>query len=375
VESFGPIAKSGVSLRKRLAYTAIIWLLTLAVAEIGLRIFWAPAPTTIGKGLKGLGLFIPDAELGWMMRPNFRGIDPRHGGSSLETNSQGFRDVEHSPNPTNQPRVVVLGDSFAFGDGVNVQDRFPDLLAQRFGLEVINLAVPRYDTRRELGLLRRFGLPYSPQLVLLAFCLNDVTFRDHDPVNPPVQTPPTPPGWLASLKAALMGRAQIYELLREVANSRLWLARSLAAVGLKAPPPGYQALDHSLRMALLDHPPQLQRDWDETRALLSEIQAICEQRGIRFVIAAIPARQTIEQDAFHASLASASYEPKEFDLAKPYRLLEEFCAKAGVACVNAYPAFVGKQDLYLPNDSHFNPKGHRLFAEAIAPALETALGK
>lgn len=362
-----------LSLPKRVAYTVVIWLMALCVAEIGLRLFWTPAPDTVGQGLRTLNLFVPDAELGWLMQANFRGMDARHGGSAVETNSLGFRDVEHDLQPGARPRVVALGDSFVFGDGVRAEDRFTDLLARRLGVEMINFGVSRYDTHRELMVLRRFGLAYKPQAVLLAFCQNDATYHDHDPFLPPV-VPPPPRDWLGSLKSGMLGRVQLYALLREVVNSRRWLARPLVALGLKQPPPGYEALNDSLRLSLVNYPPELQQDWSRTLAALAEIKAICDEHGIRLVIAAVPALQAIESDAFEAALVGVGYEPQDFDLAKPYRLLEEFCAEQGIPYVNGYPEFQGKRGLYLPQDLHFTPQGHRLFADAIAPTLEKVLG-
>ncbi len=95
-------------------------------------------------------------------------------------NNLGFRDVDHAlAKPGGVLRIVVLGDSIAAGWGVErTEEMFPStlerLLAER-GLraEVINLGVVGYNTRQEVEMLKLHGLAYRPDLVLVAYCLND----------------------------------------------------------------------------------------------------------------------------------------------------------------------------------------------------------
>jgi lysophospholipase L1-like esterase len=95
-------------------------------------------------------------------------------------NSLGFRDVEHAlARPEGVFRIVVLGDSIAGGWGVErAEETFPFVLERLLGeqghrAEVINLAVSGYNTRQEVEMLRLRGLAYHPDLVLVAYCLND----------------------------------------------------------------------------------------------------------------------------------------------------------------------------------------------------------
>ncbi len=97
-----------------------------------------------------------------------------------EANSRGFRDGEHAlVKPQGVFRIVLLGDSIAEGWGVErTEDIFPFVLGRYLGdqgrrAEVINLAVSGYNTRQEVEMLRLRGLAYHPDLVLVAYCLND----------------------------------------------------------------------------------------------------------------------------------------------------------------------------------------------------------
>ncbi|MDP6935273.1 MAG: GDSL-type esterase/lipase family protein, partial [Myxococcota bacterium] len=106
----------------------------------------------------------------------------------FQTNSQGFRDTEHTlfKSPGTY-RVVVLGDSFTVGDGVLAEQAWPQVLQSRLrqrmgqpaargavsGVEVINTAVMSYGTMDEVVALQRWGLQYRPDAVVVGLYLND----------------------------------------------------------------------------------------------------------------------------------------------------------------------------------------------------------
>jgi lysophospholipase L1-like esterase len=74
-----------------------------------------------------------------------------------------------------KPRVLVLGDSYAFGFGVNDEETFPHRLEELLGgrADVLNFGVPAYDLAQEVELLRNKGLAYAPDVVVLALHPND----------------------------------------------------------------------------------------------------------------------------------------------------------------------------------------------------------
>ena len=98
-------------------------------------------------------------------------------------NSLGFRDREHDRKKTpGVRRVLVLGDSIADGFGdIRREDAFPALLETLLTqsgrpTEVINLGVSGYNTLQEVELYKTLGARYDPDLVILAYCLNDRQF-------------------------------------------------------------------------------------------------------------------------------------------------------------------------------------------------------
>ena len=97
------------------------------------------------------------------------------------SNALGYRDRDHAVGkPRGVYRILVLGDSIAAGLGILDYGRtFPGMLEgllRRRGVEaeVLNFAVTGYNTMQEVATLEERGLRYRPDLVLLAYDLNDV---------------------------------------------------------------------------------------------------------------------------------------------------------------------------------------------------------
>jgi lysophospholipase L1-like esterase len=108
--------------------------------------------------------------------------DPGHEGRA---NALGFRDHDHAvARAAGVRRVIVLGDSIAWGYRVVDDEAVFPLVLERLlasagvAAEVLNFGVPGYKTQQEVETLADKGLVYDPDLVILAYCLNDEANAD-----------------------------------------------------------------------------------------------------------------------------------------------------------------------------------------------------
>ena len=88
-----------------------------------------------------------------------------------------------------------------WGVGLDVEETIPKLLEARLNarsktrrFEVINAAIPGYNTLQEMRLLKKRGLKYKPDMVLLIFNLTMLTTpqRDRDTNRAKRSTAPDP---------------------------------------------------------------------------------------------------------------------------------------------------------------------------------------
>ena len=119
--------------------------------------------------------WVYDDLLGWAHMPNQRAqFNHRDFSVEVSINSHGFRDGEYSIERTAKKRMLVLGDSFGWGFGVEQQERFSEIVEKAHNdWEVINASVSGYGTDQEYLSLKRQGLKFKPDAVMLLFYGND----------------------------------------------------------------------------------------------------------------------------------------------------------------------------------------------------------
>lgn len=129
---------------------------------------------------------IYDSSKGWISKPNLRDMKV-FDDKVLNTNSKGFRGKNEYPYSKNQDkvRILVLGDSYTFGDEVSDNETYSYYLQEMIpNAEVINLGVHGYGHDQMLILLKDEGIKYEPDIIILGFVLGDMSrnllnFRDY----------------------------------------------------------------------------------------------------------------------------------------------------------------------------------------------------
>lgn len=98
-----------------------------------------------------------------------------------ERNRLGFREREFAvPKPAGLCRIMVLGDSFTWGKGVWVEERYTNLTENLLNaaypdrrFEVLSFGFPGAPTTRERDALRDYKDETDPDLIVVGFVIND----------------------------------------------------------------------------------------------------------------------------------------------------------------------------------------------------------
>lgn len=153
---------------------AVSFAVSAVAAEALLRTF-CPCPLT-GSPCAALpmGLFQHDGLLGWSGVPNQRGkFEGADFSVHVTHDANGFRNLV-SPYAPGKRNILIIGDSFAWGWGVEDNEVFANrMMESDRNLNVYNLGIPGYGTDQEYLTLCRFlkecGNPSYDDVVLLLF--------------------------------------------------------------------------------------------------------------------------------------------------------------------------------------------------------------
>ncbi len=163
-----PKPKTRMATVRRIFFIGLYVLGLMVFLEIAGRLTWLCLDKT-------WGLLVPqeisrfDDAFGWSLVPGARAVS-KSTGQPIEyaINAAGFRDRDFPrEKPAGVFRILVVGDSHAFGFGVPLDKHFTKLLEGYFtNVEVMNLGVSGYGVDQELLVLRDAGFAYNPDLVL-----------------------------------------------------------------------------------------------------------------------------------------------------------------------------------------------------------------
>ncbi|MDD2902158.1 MAG: GDSL-type esterase/lipase family protein [Syntrophales bacterium] len=144
---------------------------TLTLLLTGLEAFWQLA----GRHLPpSLAAKIPED----LQRRNIPGSrDYYWHGHLYRVTPEGFRKAEWPRKSPQVLRIIALGDSLTYGEGVAAEETYPAvlnrLLNRTYRVEVLNLGVCGHQVSDIRGVLDRHLKELNPDLVIYGMCLND----------------------------------------------------------------------------------------------------------------------------------------------------------------------------------------------------------
>ena len=163
-----------MSLGRKLGFWAILIVLTIGVTMVGLELLvriLSPQATIYPR-------YQYSERLSQSLFPSTTMVAELPGAWRFvyTTSEYGFRAPTMAvSNRYDRPNIVVLGDSYSFGNGVDDGEEYPAVLAGLLAdqADVVNLGVPGYGLTQQIRLFYEFGQAYDPAIVLLQFTDND----------------------------------------------------------------------------------------------------------------------------------------------------------------------------------------------------------
>ncbi|MBN1337355.1 MAG: hypothetical protein JXB39_15460 [Deltaproteobacteria bacterium] len=189
--------------------------LALLAAEGGIRLWLDTHSVTY---------FRPHPVLHWVVRPHLSDFPNVTGGGTITTNRDGMRDVTvPRRKDADEFRILLLGDSSAFGQGVAADEGMSAVLERLLQgrvpgrrVEVLNGACPGWTTFQAVRFLEGTGLAYGPDIVVAGF--NNDSGPDYfgDAARAPVGASRAIQGLLFRSEVYLLGREMVLSTARRL---------------------------------------------------------------------------------------------------------------------------------------------------------------
>lgn len=244
----------------------------------------------------------------------------------LRANPQGFRDADFTTSDP-RPRIVFLGDSMTFGEGVEEEERFTELIEARApGWRVDNMGMVGYGTDLMLRSFEAVALDPPPRAAVMGVFSDDFrrVVEPYAGVGYPI------PRY----------RLEDGELRTVAYPEPSWWERSRLLQGLRYFWWRYTDATFALNGAILDR-----------------FLELCERHGVAPAIVFFPDRQDRWDDRLRRSW------------------LRDYAGERGVPFLDLTDALhaAGAATTNLPGDPHWSAAGHAIVARELYPFLKATV--
>ena len=325
-----------------LALLAATLLILFALCEIGIRI--VDAVRKSGEAT-ATSWAVYDEHLGYRPRPGVDGV-----------NADGLRG-DPIETPKRRFRILMLGDSVAFY-GDDAGDTFPGHLQRVLRAdsrlvphEVLNAGVRGYTNHQELMYLKHYGVHLEPDLVGVAFVLNDLhrilhQFKVEDGKI-------VGQHYTFADEAVRSVESPIYQLARK-SRFLVWLRRQLSVFDQLIEL--YAGQDFSF-----DYRPDFstawrEEPWRDIEAQLGEMVALGRARGFRVFLVAFPFGEQLRPDYLARNRAYVTY---------PQKKLAGIAGRLDIPYLDLFNELDLSQD-FDPDRIHLTKRGREVAGKRIA---------
>lgn len=339
--------------------------------EVCARVFTNQAQYTqhaYPKGLHTKEFLSGESDAGMFFTPNFKGeFSPGEISGKISINSKGCRDYEREYKNQGKFRVLALGDSAAFGHGVEFEKSFLTILENSLNslykgsTEIIKCAVPGGNPRHYLRFLKHEGYKYNPDLVMVNFFMGNDVFTDFTKGESDIAEPEDIP-MIWKLKKFLRINSMLYGVVADRLKGSPQIRKYLLKLGFVV---GYSER-RTLTILKKKYSDSEEILWGKAFNYLKEINKLSND----LVVVFIPHREQIDIFARKILADQAGKTLEEFDPHSSNKKLRSFLDKQKIKHIDLLKDFeeyykASKMPLYFEIDPHWNQEGNKFFAELL----------
>jgi SGNH hydrolase-like domain, acetyltransferase AlgX len=375
-------------------------MLTKKISQFSLRIFlWLILPLICVEILMIVlepylfkGFYEYDPDLGFRVRAYYP-LD--HG---TITNKFGFNDHDYPLQKTpGIYRILVVSDSFGWAGGQegNYTAVLERQLENHYGyhrIDIINAGYPMTHTAEQLVMLKKYGLQYHPDLLILGvfvgndfidgnpnrkrIVVNDLYIdidkrREHIILGYPIV-------FQSRLLLYIKQKYKIFTELRKAAATQPGQQLSQEQRGTFAEETFLDIERARLEFfnINLSRKGRFQKNINYILHSIAEMDALLKSRNIKFIVAIYPDVFQINKTLLKVIFERFRLRIEDYDLDLVQNILKSFLQSKDISYIDFTDRFRSEgqeKDLYLLRDSHWNRSGNQLAADILFETLAKRL--
>jgi lysophospholipase L1-like esterase len=377
----------------RLLFIFIGFFSALVIIEVALRL-WTPQLTQERAEAFSFPCFT-EGQYRWVkLAPNktcpLRSPIGDFPDTVVTTNSLGLRNPEITiEKPANTKRILFIGDSYTMGWGVHEQQTFPRLTesilateSATFAIQTINAGFTGAGPSGYYLYLKLQGIQLKPDIVVVGLYLgNDIISRrdiewtttDTKGLPETIRSKSSYVDNAGNLRSTTIPIPYRFPVLR---NSHLFVYL-INRVLERAPTMNELLNSKDFVSALVCQYKaachELDREKSQIMMLLTAMKKITDENGAKLLVTIIPTDFQIHPDSWlkYRLPFPLLHKDREF----PDTQFSQWLTDAGIDVLDLLPTFIDHEDeqTYFSLDDHWNPRGHTIAAETLAPRLKELL--
>lgn len=292
-----------------------------------------------------------DPEISHVLRPNQSAYTHD---KPVWVNSMGLRDREYGPKAASGVRrVLAIGDSQTFGNGVANEDTWPKQVERRLNekasnngatrWEVLNAGIPGTDSWQHEIWMGRLLDAYAPDAVVLAFYVNDVSAS----YEPKEESASNKTNTLKKRFGYMAKRSALLNIVLQRLAARKHAARMEKGRAV------------SEFIVTGESNERIDRGWVQVDRSLGAMQARCAAQGVEFLVAVLPRRDQVSGEE-----KSRFYNDRVVDIARSHASKSIDLLPGLAVAYEEYGA-----ELFIPWDGHNSPIANGVIAAQISDWL------
>lgn len=319
------------------------------VCEAAYRVKNVLHPQVLGQAI------VPDAVLGWRIRPDYRFSGERKDASGqlhpveIAVDANGFR--EYGP-ARGQLRVFCLGDSFTFAKDVSQRETYYHVAGELVPADVFACGADGYGSMQEFLVLDQWIGKVKPDVVVWQFCSNDFIGND-----------------VRLTRLSAKNQCQVLQPFLSPQGTAYYASPGEGALG---------RIVHYLPSAFLRAMAHRIDNRNGLPTLENTVETHIERGDAAALALFKDSAETTDRimGKVRARCGTLPIVAFNIDTKAPYdAALREICARHGIRLLDAIPLRIQEaaakgETVFAEDGAHWNASGHRICGEVLADVLK-----